>query len=72
MVGVERRIGYLFVKVHDGVLLRTETNLFRMVDGVCAVLFVDAVQQVGGVILGGHLLLIDDVDAGLVEGHTAD
>ncbi len=39
-----------------------------MFDGVGAVLFVDAAEQVGGVVGGGHLLVVDDVHAGLVEG----
>ena len=40
-----------------------------MLDGVDAVLLVDAIEKVGGVICGSHLLVVDDVDAGLVEGH---
>ena len=40
-----------------------------MLNGVDAVLLVYAVEQVGGVVLGRHLLLVDDVNAGLVEGH---
>ena len=39
-----------------------------MVDGVGAVLFVDAGKQVGWIIGGGNLLVVDDVNAGLVEG----
>ena len=38
-----------------------------MVDSVCAMLLVNALKQIGGVVLGRHLLLVDDVDAGLVE-----
>ena len=39
-----------------------------MVDSVGAMLLVDAAEQVGGVVGGGHLLVVDDVDTGLVEG----
>ena len=39
-----------------------------MLDGVGAMLLVDAAEQVGGVVGGGNLLVVDDVDAGLVEG----
>ena len=38
-----------------------------MVDSVCAMLLVDALQQIGRIVLSRHLLLVDDVDAGLVE-----
>ena len=38
-----------------------------MVNSVCAMLLIDALQQIGRVVLGRHLLLVDDVDAGLVE-----
>ena len=38
-----------------------------MVDSVCAVLLVDTLQQIGRIVLSRHLLLVDDVDAGLVE-----
>ena len=51
------------------VLAGAEAYLLRPFDGVDAVLLVDAVEQVGGVVGGGNLLLVDDVDAGLVEGH---
>ncbi len=40
-----------------------------MVNGVCAVLFVNTLQQVGGGVLGRYLLLIDDVDTCLVESY---
>lgn len=56
----------LLVDIHDLVLSGTQTNGFSMFDGVDAVLLVDAVQQVGGVVLSGHLLVVDDVDTGLV------
>ena len=38
-----------------------------MVDSVCAMLLVDTLQQIGRIVLGRHLLLVDDVDASLVE-----
>jgi len=38
-----------------------------MVDSVCAILLDDALQQIGRIVLSRHLLLVDDVDAGLVE-----
>ena len=40
-----------------------------MVDSVCTMLLVNTLKQIGGVVLGSHLLLVDDVDASLVEGY---
>ena len=59
----------LLVDVHDMILARAQTYGLGVVDGVGAVLLVNAVQQVGGVVLGGHLLVVDDVHTGLVKGH---
>ena len=38
-----------------------------MVNSVCAMLLVDAFQQIGRIVLSRDLLLVDDVDAGLIE-----
>ena len=43
--------------------------MFSPLDGVDTVLAVNAVQQVGGVIRGRYLLLVDDIHTGLVKGH---
>ena len=32
-------------------------------------LLIDALKQVGRIVFGRHLLVVDDVDTGLVEGH---
>ena len=40
-----------------------------MFNGVNAVLSVNAVEEVCGIVLCRDLLLIDDVDAGLIESH---
>ena len=56
------------INADNGVFLGSQTDDFGVVDGVGAVLFVDAAEQVGGVVGGGHLLVVDDIDAGLVEG----
>ena len=58
----------LLVNIHDMILAGTQSDGLGMVDGMGAVLLVNAVQQVSGVVLGGHLLVVDDVDAGLVKG----
>ena len=60
---------FCFVNVHDGVFAATEPNGFSMLNGVDTMLLVNAVQQVGGVVGSRHLLVVDDVDAGLVQGH---
>ena len=59
----------LQIQIYQLILLGTKTNLGCMVDSVCAMLLVDALQQIGGIVLGRHLLLVDDVDTGLVESH---
>ena len=56
----------LFVNIHDGVFAATEPDGFGVFDGMDAVLLVDAVKQIGGVVGGRHLLVVDDVNAGLV------
>ena len=57
----------MLLQIYQLILLGAKANLGCMVDSVCAMLFVDALQQIGRVVLGRHLLLVDDVDAGLVE-----
>ena len=57
----------LQIQIYQLILLGTKTNLGCMVDSVCAMLLVDALQQIGGIVLGRHLLLVDDVDTGLIE-----
>ena len=54
----------LQIQIYQLILLGTKTNLGCMVDSVCAMLLVDALQQIGGIVLGRHLLLVDDVDTG--------
>lgn len=41
--------------------------MFGPLYGVGAMLLVDAAEEVGGVVVGGDFLLVDDIDAGLVE-----
>ena len=50
-------------------MLISVTEFGSMLNSVNVVLLVDAVEEVGRVVLGRHLLLIDDVDAGLIESH---
>ena len=57
------------IYAYQGVLAAAKTYLLGMLDGVDAVLLVNSAQQVGGVVLCRHLLVIDDVDARLVEGN---
>ena len=59
---------HLFVNADNGVFSGSQSDGFSVLDGVGAMLLVDAAEQVGGVVGGGHLLVVDDVDAGLVEG----
>ena len=53
----------MLIYIHDVILAGAQANGFGMVDGVGAVLLVNAVQQVGGIVGGGNLLLIDDTSS---------
>ncbi len=56
------------INADDGVFPGSQSDGFGMFDGMDAVLLVDAAEQVCGVVGSGHLLVVDDVNAGLVEG----
>ena len=60
---------FLLINADERVLAAAETEFGGMLNGVDAVLPIDAVQEVCGIVLSRHLLLIDDVDAGLIESH---
>lgn len=51
------------------VLAGAEADLLGMLDGVDAVLLVDALGEGRGIVVGRCLHVVDDVDASLVEGH---
>lgn len=51
------------INAYQRVLAAAEPYFLRMFNGVDAVLLVDIVEQVGGVVLRRHLLLVEDVDA---------
>ena len=57
------------VNADEGVLARAEANFGCVLDGVYAMLLVDASKKVGWVVLGCDLLLVDDVNTSLVEGY---
>ena len=51
------------------ILTATEANLLSVLDGVDAVLLLDAGLEAGGIVALGILVLVDEVETGLVEGH---
>ena len=60
----------VYLVYFDNVILTaTEANLFGVLDGVDTVLLLDARLKAGGVVALGILVLVDEVEAGLVEGH---
>ena len=59
----------LLVNTYQCVLTVAKPYHLGMLNGVDAMLLVDAVEQICGVVGGRHLLIVDDVDAGLVKGY---
>ena len=47
----------LLVDIHYCIFAAAKTYLLRMLDGMDTMLFVDAVEQVGRIVLSRHLLL---------------
>lgn len=59
--------GEVSLHLHNHILPTSKPDFLGMLNGVNTMLPVNAPEQVGRVVLSRHLLLVDDVDAGLVE-----
>ena len=55
------------VNADEGVLARAKAYFGCVLDGMYAMLLVDAAKEVGRVVLGSDLLLVDNIDACLIE-----